>query len=223
MPDSTYESDLEFLRKHTDIIELASPGEAREARVAVAPAYQGRVMTSTLSGVAAGEPGFGWINTAFIKAGEQDPHFNNYGGEDRFWLGPEGGQFALWFAEGEPFDMAHWKTPKGFGTGTFEVTSHDEKSVAMATRFEVENYSGTRFDCAVNRTIAALDSSEVAGLLGAAVPGGLAMVAFESVNTLTNAGEAAWTKEAGLLSIWTLGQYKPLPRGKVIVPFNAGD
>jgi hypothetical protein len=29
-------------------------------------------------------------------------------------LGPEGGQYALWFRPGEPFDLAHWRTPSGF-------------------------------------------------------------------------------------------------------------
>jgi hypothetical protein len=27
------------------------------------------------------------------------PHINVFGGEDRFWLGPEGGQFSIFFAK----------------------------------------------------------------------------------------------------------------------------
>jgi hypothetical protein len=30
------------------------------------------------------------------------------GGEDRFWLGPEGGQYALYFNAGDPFDLDHY-------------------------------------------------------------------------------------------------------------------
>ncbi|MEN9470356.1 MAG: hypothetical protein RL630_2089, partial [Verrucomicrobiota bacterium] len=41
----TFGEDLAFLKKHTDILVLEIPGTG--ARVAVAPAYQGRVMTST--------------------------------------------------------------------------------------------------------------------------------------------------------------------------------
>jgi hypothetical protein len=76
------------------------------ARVAVCPDLQGRVMTSAASG----DPGssFGWINHDLLASGKKDPHFNAYGGEDRFWLGPEGGQFALFFAKGATFDLAHW-------------------------------------------------------------------------------------------------------------------
>ena len=37
---------------------------------------------------------------------------NVFGGEDRFWLGPEGGQFALYFKPGDPFDLDHWQVPE---------------------------------------------------------------------------------------------------------------
>jgi len=213
---SSYADDLAFLRKHTDIVELTAPGKAR---VAVAPKYQGRVMTSTLDG----ESSFGWLNAKFIAAGAVDERFNNYGGEDRFWLGPEAGQFGLWFAPGEPFDTAHWKTPAGFDRGGFAITSQGRHSLATASQFDVSNASGTTFRCAVKRTISALDDEQAAEHLGVPMPSGVRMVAFESANTLVNAGPDAWTRKGGLLSIWTLGQFKPLPRGKVIVPFRPGD
>ena len=41
-------------------------------------------------------------------------------GEDRFWLGPEGGQFALFFKKGDPFDLDHWQTPAMMDTEPFE-------------------------------------------------------------------------------------------------------
>jgi hypothetical protein len=216
MTEQTYASDVALLEEHTDLIELA----VGEARVAVAPAYQGRVMTSSLAG---GEgASFGWLNAEFIESGRTGTAFDNYGGEDRFWLGPEAGQFGLWFKAGEPFDLAHWRTPGGFNTGGFDVRGRGERSVAMGRTFDVSNYSGTTFACDVSRTIEALGRDEAAELLGAAVPGDVRLVGFRSVNALTNAGEAAWTREGGLLSIWILGQFRPLPRGKVIVPFVPG-
>lgn len=214
---NTYDQDLALLGAHTKIVELSGPGEAR---VAVAPAYQGRVMTSTLAG-SKGDS-FGWLNAPFIATGGEDAKFNNYGGEDRFWLGPEAGQFGLWFAKGEPFTPQAWKTPAGFNTGRFRVTSQGKKSVAMVAHFDVVNYSGTTFSCAVRRVIRTLSTDYVAESLGAPVPIGVKMVGFESSNTLANAGRAAWTQDAGLVSIWILGQFKPLPRGKVIVPFHRG-
>ena len=216
MAENTYGQNLALLASRVEIIELAA-GDL--ARVAVAPAYQGRVMTSALAGSEGAS--FGWLNAEFIASGGPDETFNNYGGEDRFWLGPEAGQFGLWFANGEPFDLDHWKTPAGFNDGAFDVVAGSAASIEMTRRFEVANYSGTGFTCGVNRKINLIDASRAGELLGQSVDG-LDMVAFESVNVLTNAGEAPWTRDTGLLSVWILGQYKPLPRGKVIVPFTPG-
>lgn len=218
MPQNDYAADVEFIATHAEVVELSAGGDAR---IAVVPGYQGRVMTSTLAG---GEgTSFGFINYDFIAAGKDDPVFNNYGGEDRFWLGPEGGQFSLWFRPDAPMDTDHWFTPKGFSSGAFEVTSQNDTSIEMTSRFDVTNYSDTKFDCALKRTVNALDVAAIAANLNADIPGSIKLVAYESVNTLTNAGDANWTRETGLLSIWILGMLKPLPQGKVIVPFVAGD
>lgn len=218
MTDGTYKQDVDFLKQHTEVIELSGPGSAA---MAVAPAYQGRVMTSTLGGEQGA--GFGWLNREFIAAGQTHPQFNNYGGEDRFWLGPEAGQFGLFFAPEAAFDFPNWKTPEPFDVQPFDVTSYGDDSVALATQFDVTNYAGEAFCCAVSRTLELLDWDEVAERLGASLPEGVEMVAFESVNTLANAGSRAWSRDSGLLSIWIVGQFKPLPRGRVIVPFCTGE
>ena len=88
-----FDADIAFLQQHTQVLVLGDPSGS--AQVAVAPAYQGRVMTSTTGGGDA--PSFGWIGRAAIASGKRQPHMNVFGGEDRFWLGPEGGQFALYF------------------------------------------------------------------------------------------------------------------------------
>ena len=73
------------------------------------PAYQGRVMTST----AGGDDGmsFGWINHSFIESGKQDPQINVYGGEERFWLGPEGGPYSIYFKAGAEQVFENWMVP----------------------------------------------------------------------------------------------------------------
>lgn len=216
MTAENYAQDVSFLRNHTDIIELAADG----ARIAVAPGYQGRVMTSTLAG--GDGASFGWLNREFIAAGREDPVFNNYGGEDRFWLGPEGGQYALWFQHGAAFDLEHWYTPEGFNTGAFEIGEQGEDHVVLNRRFTVTNYAGHTFDCSVRRELRLL-TGDVSGRLETQIPDGVDFVAFQSANTLTNNSGQPWKRETGLLSIWILGQFKPLPSGKVIVPFVAGD
>src|SRR5262245_63732478 len=95
---STFIDDVAFLNRHTDVVILM-PERTSSARVAVCPEFQGRVMTSTAT--SRGGLSFGWINRSLIASGERRKHINAYGGEDRFWLGPEGGQFSIFFAQGD--------------------------------------------------------------------------------------------------------------------------
>ena len=85
---ATFGQDLDFLRQHAEVVLLSD--HTGQAQVAVVPKWQGRVMTSTAGG--SGGASFGWVNRELIASGVTQPHINVYGGEDRFWLGPEGGQ-----------------------------------------------------------------------------------------------------------------------------------
>jgi len=111
--------DLAFLKKYTDVIVLSD--KAGAAKVALVPAWQGRVMTST----AEGDRGqsFGWINRELIASGKLQKHMNAFGGEDRFWMGPEGGQFSIFFEKGKQFVFDDWFTPAIFDTEPFKVIS----------------------------------------------------------------------------------------------------
>ena len=103
------------------------------AKVAVAPAWQGRVMTSTAGAM----PGlsFGWINRELIASGKLLPHMNPFGGEDRFWMGPEGGQFSIFFAKGAKFEFADWFTPALFDTLPFKVVRQSKDKAVFASEF----------------------------------------------------------------------------------------
>ncbi len=214
----TFGTDAAFLKKHTDLVVLHD--ESGHAKVAVAPGWQGRVMTST----AEGDDGasYGWVNHDLIASGKLQPHFNAFGGEDRFWLGPEGGQFSLFFAKGAPFDLKHWFTPAAIDTMPYRVVSHSADSVKVDARFSLTNFSGTKFDTKVERTVRLLDADAAWKDLGVEPSDKVKMVAYESKNTLTNAGQAAWKKETGLLSIWILGQFNPSPKTTIVVPIKEG-
>ncbi|TRZ48590.1 hypothetical protein D4S03_09515 [bacterium] len=214
----TYSHDRDFLGKHTKLIELTN---SSGARVLVAPSYQARVMTSSFGGESG--QSFGWLNRAFIAAEKEDPKFNNYGGEDRFWIGPEAGQFGLWFKPGDQFNLNDFKTPPGFNSGAFTVDSASPTHAALRKDFILKNYSGAVFDCHAERTIKLIDGSETSAAFAVPLPANLKWVGFESVNRLVNAGAEAWREATGLVCVWILGMFNPLPRGKVIAPFIAGD
>ena len=214
---TSFADDVGFLRQHTEVIVLTD--EVGAAQVAVVPAWQGRVMTSAEQ---TGSPGFGWINRKVIASGKVEPHINVYGGEDRFWLGPEGGQFSIFFAPGSRFEFEQWFVPKALDMLPFKLVSHSRDRAAFESSFALSNYSGTRFEVGVEREIRVLSPQEAWAKLGVPPSGPVGLVAYESDNTLINAGQQAWRKETGLLSIWILGMLTPSPRATIVVPFQQG-
>ena len=225
-----FAKDVAFLRKYTDVVVLTD--RKGQAQVAVVPSWQGRVMTSSAEGTQGRS--FGWINRQLITSGEILPHFNPRGGEDRLWLGPEGGQFSIYFASGAPFDLDHWFVPKAFDTLPFEVLDRSRDRMSFQAHFELTNYSGTHFQVGVVREVRVLEPEVAWKALS--VPGAegvsgaeqgllakhLSLVAYESRNTLINAGDAPWRKETGLLSLWILGMFHPSPGAVIVIPIKQG-
>ncbi len=213
-----FSDDVALLQKHTDLIVLKD--STGDAQIAVVPDYQGRVMTSTAAG--ADGMSFGWINHDLIRSGETVPHINPWGGEDRFWMGPEGGQFAIFFKKGDPFDLEHWQTPAVIDTEIYDLVSKDDRSAVFTKRTKITNASGTTFDVKIDRTIRLLERPDAARQLGMNLPDSVKAVAFESDNSITNAGSSAWTKDGGLLSIWILGMFVPSDETTIVIPFHPG-
>ncbi len=217
--EMTFSEDVAFLQKHVEVITLGQ-GEG-QPKVAVVPAYQGRVMTSTVGGDEA--PSHGWINYDLVASGKYGLHINAFGGEDRFWLGPEGGQFSIFFEKGNPFDLEHWQTPTVIDTVPYEVTEKSDNEVTFRHEAKIKNYSDTEFSLRIDRTVRLFDRSRIGEMLGTVLPSDIRAVAYETENILTNNGEAAWTKQGGLLSIWILGMYKHSEEMTVLVPYIEGD
>ena len=220
---SNFGEDVAFLKKHTEVLVLRQG----DAAVALAPAYQGRVMTSSANGDTG--TSYGWLNYKLIQqgvlkgeaaAGKLESKIHVFGGEERFWLGPEGGQFGIYFAPGAKFDFDHWKTPPPIDTEPFQVVSSDQTKAVFSASFSVTNQSGTAFDLAVERSVRLLGVEEVAKALGIKVPAGLPFVAYETSNRLTNRGQKKWEAANGLLSVWILGMYKPSPSTVMAIPFR---
>lgn len=222
-----FREDLSFLKQHTDIITLTNG----EAAVAVAPAYQGRVMTSTVdreNGVS-----FGWINRKVIekgllseeeRKGKLEEHIYIFGGEERFWLGPEGGQFALFFKPGSKFEFSDWRTPAAIDTEPFELVQQSSTTAKFKRNCKLTNFSGTQFVMGIERSVRLLDQAAIAKVLETdSIDESIKYVGYETDNRLTNRGENAWTKQTGMPSIWILGMYNPSPKTTIVIPFKPGD
>ena len=218
MEANTFGDDLKFLKKHTDVVVLSD--ETGDGQVTVVPKMQGRVMTSTAGGLDGFS--FGWINRELVASGKFVEHMNVFGGEDRFWLGPEGGQFSIFFKNGVPFDLEHWFTPAPIDIEPFELVSKSKSRAVLKKDMKLENYSRTVLNLRADREVKIIERNDAVELLGVTPAPKIKMVAFESTNKVTNTGEKAWEKETGLLSIWILGMFNPSPATTVVIPFKAG-
>jgi len=212
----TFGYDLDFLKQHhKDLILL---GDSNKAQLIVLPAYQGRVMTSTEAGNDGSS--FGWINYDLIASGKKAEHIHAFGGEERFWLGPEGGQFSIYFKKGTEFTYDNWLVPKEIDTEPFTLISSSANEARFEKEMHLENYTGTKFDLLVNRNVRLLDGAGIDSLLGLPVPDGVEVVAFETENKLTNKGTSAWTKKTGMLSVWILSMMNASEQTTVAAPYK---
>ncbi|NLO03454.1 MAG: hypothetical protein GX126_14235 [Bacteroidales bacterium] len=214
----TYGYDKNFLKKNIiEIVELKDKDS--NASVLLAPGYQGRVMTST----AGGDKGlsFGWINYKLIESGRILEHINPVGGEERFWLGPEGGPFSIYFEQGSEQIFDNWQVPAVLDTEPFEIIRQDSESVTFTKNSCLTNASGAEFSIGIERTVKLLHADSLSAIfhLNFSSPD-IKLVAYQSENKITNTGTGEWTKEKGLLSVWMLSMFNPSPATTVFLPYN---
>jgi hypothetical protein len=213
----SYGYDSAFLTTHSkNLLELSD--HAGQSKVLLSTAYQGRVMTSTADGDSGSS--CGWINYKLISSGEKKKQFNPVGGEERFWIGPEGGQYSLYFKKGDSFNIAHWQVPAVVDTTAYDIVEKDKSHAVFSKNAVLTNYSGTVFTIAITRKIQLLDKASLESKLKTSLPADIHFVAFETDNQIKNTGSNEWKKESGLLSIWLLGMMPPTDETKIVVPFS---
>lgn len=209
--------DLAFLRQHIETIVLAN---SDRQQVIVVPAWQGRTMTSTTRG--ADGFSYGWVNYDRIESGKIEPQINLFGGEDRFWISPEGSQFSFFFDPGVDMDLENWRTPPELDIQPFAVSDQQGRQVTFQKKLQLTNYSGGKFEMLIDRTVKINSDDETATYLGMAVPDRVLSVSHESHNQVTNAGGSDWTAGTGLPAVWVLCMNKPSNSATVLVPFRPG-
>jgi hypothetical protein len=209
--------DLEFLKTSEPEI-LVLEDEKGDAKVIISPALQGRVMTST----AGGDKGisFGWLNYDLLASRKISKHMTAFGGEERFWLGPEGGQFSVYFKQGKDFSFENWQVPKELDSSPFEVQSATKTEAKFVQNMHFQNYIGNDLYLRVNRDIRLLTPANIQTLIGINPSGDLKMVGFETTNSITNTGEKPWNETHGMLSIWILSMLNAMEKTVVVAPFK---
>lgn len=216
MSERSFGQDLDFLNRYVETIVLSND---ENAHIVVVPAYQGRTMTSTSRGTDG--TSYGYINYDAIASESLDPQINLYGGEDRMWISPEGGQNSVFFDPGVKMSYENWRAPACLDTEPFELVSQTENAAAFSRRASLVNWNRYKFDLLMEREVELLDHNQASRHLGVSLDG-LSLVAHESRNTLSNLGDQKWEPDSGLIGIWMLCMNKPSPNATLLVPFKRG-
>jgi hypothetical protein len=210
----TFGYDLNFLQDYDSEIVLLGD---ENSQIIVSPKYQGKVFTSTANGNEG--QSFGWINYKVFSA-PMDVHMNAYGGENRFWLGPEGGVFSLYFEKGKEMVFDNWKTPPPIDTEAWSVMTKDVHHVSLQKEMTLTNYAGTQLSLSVERKITVLNTTSITDLLGIQVGDSIQSVGYQTENKITNTGSNAWNEKTGMPCIWMLDMFKPSNRTVIIIPYK---
>lgn len=216
LKQGSFAYDANFLKTHDDSLVVLS-NDGGKAQVIVSPKYQAKVFTSTAEGDAG--QSFGWVNYKAFS-GTPDAHMNAYGGENRFWLGPEGGKFSLFFKPDSSMVFENWKTPAPFDTESWNVVNKNGQSVSMQKNMQLTNYKGTYLDLSVKRSVKILSNADIEQKLGINLDTSLKAVGYQTENTITNKGNSAWTEATGMPCIWMLDMFTPSPATVIVVPYK---
>ena len=211
-----FDKTCALVEKHAGAVVLSAADGG--AKIAVSPRLQGTVVAS----VAVTERYCcGWLNAKAVAAGSVAN--GDYGGEDRFRLAPEGGQFSLFYRKGDVFSAANRRVPPELDDEPFDVVSEAKDRIEFNRNLSLINYAGCRFSAGVSRSVRVLDAAELSSLPGIRIGPGVTVVAFESRNTLINSGASPWRRESGLPAIKIRASFKVSPQTVIVVPFIKGD
>jgi len=218
--NGTFIYDLNFLKKYDKVIILKTRDSS--ARVIVSPKYQAKVFTSTADGNNLDGKSFGWINYKTFDLKKPDAHMNAFGGEDRLWLGPEGGRFSLFFKPGTKMEFANWHTPAAVDNEDWTLISSSDQKVSMSKATSMINYAGTVFNIRLQREIEILEPDKINQIVGISTNNLIKYIGFRTVNTIINTGNKAWDKITGAPCLWNLDMFTPSPKTVIVVPYRQG-
>jgi hypothetical protein len=219
MEKGTFGYDLHFLFGREERAVVLS-GNGGQSQVIVSPAYQAKVFTATAEGLSG--KSLGYVNYRAFDAVVPDEHMNGYGGENRFWLGPEGGKFSVFFEPGKEQVYENWHTPAPVDTEPWEVTAKNGRSVSLQKEMEVTNCQGNRLRLRVDRTVTLIETPEIRSGLGIDLRPSVRAVAYATDNRITNLNGFEWTEATGTVCIWILDMFNPSPEGVTVIPFHEG-
>lgn len=209
--------DLDMFAKCDVKILLLRDGNAA---VAVSPENQGTVLTATLSGE--NGPSLGWFDRELVAMRQKQASKSPLGGLDRLFVGPEGGEFSIYFPDGASFSESSYVVPAELCSEKWETVSASKTRARFARDAEFVNALGTRMKARLDREVTLLTRANVAEILGVEIPDALEVVAYQSLNRITNFGKTDWSEKSGLLNLDVATSMPANRKVNVFVPYRQG-
>lgn len=210
----TFAYDVQFLSEKDSIIILKNNDSS--GQLIVSPKYQGKVFTSTAEGL--NGKSFGWVNYKAFDEPVND-HMNAFGGEDRMWLGPEGGKYSIYFKQGTEQVFDNWHTPPAIDTEAWQLTASNGKKVSMVKETAIINYAGTPLKIKMERDVEIMENETIEQMLNVTLNQNVNVVGFKTVNRLFNTGTNEWTEQTGAPCIWNLDMFMPSESCIIVIPY----
>ena len=216
----TFGYDLQYLSQKDDNLIILSSDD-KKAQIIVSAKYQAKVFTSTADSLEGKSMGF--INYRFFDSGKVNEQINGFGGENRYWLGPEGGRFSIFFKQGSEQVFNNWHTPKPIDIETWDITASTHKTISFKKEMTVTNYLGNQLKLSAGRSIALIDNDEIASALDIELKPNVKAVGYTTDNAIVNLNDFEWTEETGAICIWMLDMFNSAPEAVTFIPFQEGD
>jgi hypothetical protein len=213
--DAGFNEDIDFLGKYTEICVLGSADD--HMRVAIAPLWQGTVMTSCTS---LGQlTSHGAVAYDAIEKNQSENSVNHNSSNP---LNPWGGEDRLTVWDGLPGTCS---SPHELSLQTVSHSAPANAEDDTLFRFEAvgsrpADGTGVR-SFRVERAVQILGISKVAMLLGLPLSSTIRSVAFISTNVVRNTGPQPWDRQHGWFSLGLSGSVRPGPGQTLIVPCQA--
>lgn len=215
----SYGYDLNYLSKKDSLIILSSADG--QSQVVVSAKYQGKVFTSTAEGLDG--QSMGWVNYSALDADHFDEHMNGYGGENRLWLGPEGGSYSIFFEPGVDQVFDNWHTPKGIDIESWNIESSNDKEAILSKKMDITNYLGTNMKVEIRRKVTLLNREAILkSLPKVEISNSIRSVAYHTENSILNRDDFEWTPESGMVCLWMLDMYPTSDESYTLIPYEQG-
>ncbi len=213
--------DLLALLESTGNEALVLRGDDRDKLVVVAPSLMGRVMAAGFEGECGETDAFIFeqqIRDGFSHEGKGT--WNNFGGAERVWFGPDGGPFGTFFPPGKAQTYQHMRFQPALNRAEYRTVERGSsgKRAVLGANIELTNYNGHRFLLEVRREVKVLESCPFV----VDPEDQIDCVGFQSTTTVKNVQAEPITRRTGPVTIWTVGQFDCRDHSVVMIPIRKG-